>query len=138
MFERSGLWRHADFLRLWASRALSAYGSRITRTALPMIAVATLNESALTTAFLIAGQLAPGVLVAMVAGGFIDRTRKRRILIGADLVRAAALVTMTAAWMLDALAIWHVIVVGAVVGAASALFLITDNTFLPILIGRRQ
>src|SRR5262245_20114916 len=122
MSERTGLWRHGDFLRLWASRALSAYGSRITRTALPMIAVATLDQSALITALLVGGQLAPGIVVGVVAGGFIDRTRKRRILISADLVRAAALVTMTVAWLLDALTMGHVIAVGAVVGAASALF----------------
>jgi len=36
------LWGHADFLRLWAAQAISAYGSRITRTALPIIAIAML------------------------------------------------------------------------------------------------
>src|SRR5262245_12842815 len=138
MVERSGLWRHADFLRLWAAQALSAYGSRITRTALPIIAVSTLDQSAAITSLLMAAQLGPGVVVGMLAGGFIDRSRKRAILIGADLLRAGVLLTLTAAWALGALSIWHVIGVGAVIGAASALFQITDNTYLPALIGRRQ
>ena len=38
------LWRHADFLRLWAAQAVSAFGSRITRTALPYIAVMVLDK----------------------------------------------------------------------------------------------
>lgn len=135
---RDGLWRHADFLRLWAAQAFSAFGSRITRTALPIIAVATLDESAAVVSILMALQIAPGLVVGLFAGGFIDRSRKRRILIGADLVRALAVLSLTAAWALGALSIIHVIAVGAVVGAASALFQITDNTYLPALIGRRQ
>ncbi|MGN6104057.1 MAG: MFS transporter [Kofleriaceae bacterium] len=138
MFERDGLWRHADFLRLWAAQAFSAFGSRITRTALPIIAVATLDQSEAIVSLLMALQIAPGLFVGMFAGGLIDRSRKRRILVAADLIRAGAVASLTIAWALGALAIWHVIVVGAVVGGASALFQITDNTYLPALIGRRQ
>ena len=46
MFERTGLWRHADFMRLWSAQMFSAFGSRITRTALPIIAVSTLDQMA--------------------------------------------------------------------------------------------
>src|SRR5436189_217392 len=38
----SPLWRHAPFNRLWAAQALSAFGNRITRTAIPIIAVSVL------------------------------------------------------------------------------------------------
>lgn len=138
MFARDGLWRHADFLRLWAAQAFSAFGSRITRTALPVIAVSTLDQSEAIVSLLMALQIAPGLFVGMFSGGFIDRSRKRRILVAADLIRAGAVVSLTLAWVLGALAIWHLIVVGAVVGGASALFQITDNTYLPALIGRRQ
>lgn len=138
MFERTGLWRHGDFLRLWAAQAVSAFGFRITRTALPIIAVTTLAQPEVMVSLLMALQIAPGLLVGLVAGGWIDRSRKRRILIAADLIRAAAVASLTIAWAIGALSIWHVLATGAVVGAASALFQITDNTYLPSLIGRRQ
>jgi hypothetical protein len=133
-----GLWGHADFLRLWAAQAVSAFGSRITRTALPIIAVTTLGQPDAIIGLLAAMQLVPGVALAMLAGGFVDRGRKRRILIGADLIRAALVASLTLAWALGALSMVHVVLVGASVGAASALFQITDVAYLPALIGRRR
>src|SRR5262245_6926731 len=128
---RGDLWHHADFLRLWAAQAISAFGSRITRTALPIIAVTTLGQSEAVVGVLAAMQLVPGVLLAIVAGGLVDRGRKRRILIGADLVRAGLVGSLTLAWALDVLSMAQVIIVGAGVGAATALFQITDVAYLP-------
>ena len=136
--ERSRLWRHPDFLRLWAAQAVSAYGSRITRTALPIIAITLLHQPESVVGVLMAAQLAPGVILALFAGGFIDRGNKRRILIGADLIRAVAVASLTLVWALDVLSTMHVLVVGAIVGAASAMFAITDNAYLPALIGKSQ
>ncbi|TMQ07258.1 MAG: MFS transporter [Deltaproteobacteria bacterium] len=142
---RDDLWHHADFLRLWAAQAISAFGSRITRTALPIIAVITLGQSEAIVGVLAAMQLFPGLILAILAGGMVDRGRKRRILITADLIRAALVASLTAAWALGLLseahgtgAMLHVIVVGAGVGAATALFQITDVAYLPSLIGRRR
>src|SRR5690242_14020095 len=98
MFERTGLWRHGDFLRLWAAQAVSAFGFRITRTALPIIAVTTLDQPEVVVSLLMALQIAPGLVVGLVAGGWIDRSSKRRILIAADLIRAAAVSSLTIAW----------------------------------------
>ena len=136
--ERSSLWRHADFLRLWAAQAISAYGSRITRTALPIIAISMLDQSESVIGLLVMMQLAPGVILALFAGGFIDRGNKRRILIAADLIRAGAVASLTVSWAIGLLSMAQVIVVGAVVGASSAMFAITDNAYLPALIGRSQ
>jgi MFS family permease len=132
----TGLRRHADFKRLWAAQAVSAFGSRITRTALPIIAVSTLDQPDSIVGILMAMQLAPGVILAMFAGGFVDRGDKRRILIGADLVRAGVVASLTIAWALGMLSMVHLIVCGAIVGAASALFQITDTSYLPALIGK--
>jgi hypothetical protein len=87
---------------------------------------------------LAAMQLVPGIALAMVAGGVVDRGHKRRILIAAALIRAALVASLTVAWALGALAMAHVILVGAGVGAATALFQITDVAYLPQLIGRRR
>ncbi len=135
---RRGLWGHADFMRLWAAQAISAFGSRITRTALPIIAVVSLGEPESIVGALVALQLAPGVLLSLVTGGFVDRGRKRRILIAADLVRAFAIISLTIAWAFGALAVAHVITVGAIVAAATSVFQIADVAYLPALIGAEQ
>ncbi len=137
MLPRTGLWAHADFMRLWSAQAISAYGSRITRTALPIIAVTTLGEPSTVVALLGSVYLIPGIVLALVAGGVVDRNRKRRILIGADIVRAFAVASVTVAWAMHVLSIWHLVAVGALVGAASALFTIADVAYLPTLIERK-
>jgi MFS family permease len=100
---RPGLWAHRDFLRLWAAQAISAYGARITRTALPIIAIAMLDQPESAVGVLVAGQLAPGVVLALFVGGLIDRGNKRSILIAADVVRALAVASLTIAWAAGAL-----------------------------------
>jgi hypothetical protein len=138
MFPRTGLWRHADFMRLWSAQMFSAFGSRITRTALPIIAVSTLDQEEWIVGLLMVLQLAPGILVGLTFGGFIDRNSKRSILIWADVVRAITVASLTLAWLLGILSMVHVMVVGAVVGGASALFQITDNAYLPSLIPKQD
>ena len=136
MSRRAGLWGHADFRRLWGAQAISAFGSRITRTALPIIAVKTLHEPPAVLGVLAALPLVASVIVALFTGGFVDRSYKRRILIAADLFRSAVVASLTVAWALGVLAIWHVIAVGVLVGAASALDQITDVAYLPALIDK--
>jgi MFS family permease len=123
-------------MRLWIAQAVSAFGSRITRTALPIIAVATLGESESVVALLASVSLAPGAVLALFAGGFVDRGKKRRILVLADVIRALAIISLTIAWACGVLSIVHVCLVGAVVGAASALFQIADVAYLPALVER--
>lgn len=130
-----GLWRHPDFLRLWGAQIASAFGSRITRTALPIIAILSLRASPVEVAVLSALGVAPGAFVGLFAGGRVDRSAKRPLLIGADLVRAGLILTIPAAAWLGALSMPQLYLVAAAVGAATSLFQIADNTYLPALVG---
>jgi MFS family permease len=134
----SGLWREADFLRLWSAQGISALGSRITRTALPILAVLTIGATVEQVAVLSALALAPGVIVGLAMGGRIDRRAKRPMLIGADLFRAALLLTVPAAAWLGWLGMGQLYAVAALAGAATTLFQIADKAYLPALIGRER
>ena len=129
---------HADFRRLWAAQAVSAIGSRITRTALPIIAINSLGASATAVSVLSAMGLAPGVIVALFAAGRIDRSRKRPLLIAMDLARAGLLLTLPVAAWLGVLTMAHLIVVATLTGAATAIFRIADTAYLPRLINSAQ
>lgn len=133
---RGGLWRHADFLRLWGAQAGSAFGSRITRTALPIIAILTVRATATEVAVLSALTVAPGVLVGLLAGGYVDRARRLPLLIGADLARALVILTIPVAAWAGWLSMPQLYVVAALVAAATTLFQIADTSFLPTLVGR--
>jgi len=128
------LWAHADFRRLWAAQAVSAVGSRITRTAVPIIAISSLGASATMVSVLSAMTMAPGVVIALFASGAIDRARKRPLLIAMDVVRAGLLLTLPLAALAGALTIMHLIVVAALTGAATAVFVIAKSAYLPRLV----
>lgn len=134
----NSLWGHADFRRLWAAQAVSAIGSRITRTALPIIAINSLGASATAVSILSAMALAPGVIVALFAAGRIDRSRKRPLLIAMDLARAGLLLTLPVAAWLGVLTIAHLVVVAALTGAATAIFHVADSAYLPRLVDSSQ
>jgi MFS family permease len=136
--EPASLWTHENFRRLWAAQAVSAVGSRITRTALPIIAISSLNASATAVGVLSALTMAPGVVVALFAGGMIDRTRKRPLLIAMDVARAALLMTLPLAAAFGLLTMAQLVVVATLTGAATAIFLIAKSAYLPRLIETRQ
>ncbi|HWA61728.1 MAG TPA: MFS transporter, partial [Caulobacteraceae bacterium] len=80
----------------------------------------------------------PAIVVGLAGGGFVDRTRRRPVLVGADLGRAVALATIPLAAVTHRLGMVQLYVVAAVVGALSVLFDIADHAYLPTLIRRDQ
>ncbi|AWM88711.1 MFS transporter [Microvirga sp. 17 mud 1-3] len=135
---RGGLWRNPDFMRLWAAQSLSAVGARFTREGLPIIAALLLDASATDLGLLVALSALPGVLLSPFAGAWIDRTRRRRVLILADLVRAAALVTLPVMAWLGTITIGQVMGVAAVVALFSMVFQTADNAYLPTVVEKEQ
>jgi predicted MFS family arabinose efflux permease len=130
------LWRQGDFRRLWAAQAVSDFGARITREGLPMMAVLTLGATPAQLGLLAAAAGAPALIVGLCFGGFVDRSRRRPVLIGADLIRAAILISLPIAAWQGALSLWLVLAAAALVAGASSLFDIADHAYLPSLVGR--
>jgi MFS family permease len=135
---RAGLWRHRDFLLLWSAQGISAVGSRITRTALPMAAILVAGAGALDLGFLALTLTLPRALLAWVGGGFVDRHRRRPVLIGADIVRCVALIAIPLAAWRGALSLPLLYAIAAITGTATVLFELADHVFITDLVGREQ
>lgn len=133
----SPLWRHGDFLRLWAAQTVSDFGARITREGLAIMAVMGLSASPGQLGLLSALANGPGLLVGLAAGDFVDHTARRPILIAADFARAVVLLTLPIAAWLHLLSMLQVYATAALVGAGSVLFDIADHAYLPGLVSRR-
>jgi hypothetical protein len=138
MSSQPSLWRHGDFRRLWAAQSVSDFGARITREGLPMMAVTSLAATPAQLGLLAALANGPAVLVGLACGDFVDHTARRPILIAADLVRAAILITLPLAAWLHLLSLLQVYAAAALVGAASVLFDIADHAYLPSLVGKAR
>jgi len=138
MSPASALWRDRDFVRLWSAQAVSAFGARITREGLPIAAVLSLGASPAQLGLLSALSNGPALLVGLAAGGFVDRSKRRGLMMAADLVRAVVLASIPVAALLHVLTLPHLYVAAALVGAASVLFEIADHAFLPGLVARED
>ncbi len=130
--------RHAGFLRLWAAQTVSSFGARIAREGFAMSAILAIHASPTELGWLAALSRGPGAVVGLFAGGFVDRTSRRGVMIASDLARTALLLTIPLAAWLHVLAMPQLYVVAALVGAASVLFEIADHAFLPSLIAREH
>ncbi|MBL6852413.1 MAG: MFS transporter [Alphaproteobacteria bacterium] len=138
-FRPSGaLWKHAGFLRLWAAQTVSSFGARIAREGFAMTAILSIHAAPWELGLLAAFARGPGIVVGFFAGGIVDRTQRRRVMIASDLVRVLLILTIPAAAWLGVLTMLQLYAVAALVGAASVFFDIADHAFLPSLIEREN
>jgi MFS family permease len=136
--QRTGLWRHRDFRLLWGAETISQFGTQVTFLALPLVAIISLDESTFRVAALTSVQFLPFLLFTLPAGVWVDRLRRRPILVAGDLVRALALVTIPIAYWADVLTIWQLYVVAFVHGIGTVFFDVAYQSYLPSLVGREQ
>ncbi len=128
------LLRHPDFLKLWTAETVSVFGSQISALAIPLIAVLTLEVSPFDVALLGTIEMLPFILFTLPAGAWVDRLRRRPIMITGDLGRAAALATIPLAYAFGALTIWQLYVVGFVTGVLTVFFDVSNQSYLPSII----
>jgi MFS family permease len=138
VWPRGGLWRHGDFLKLWGGQTISLFGTQISQLAMPLAAILVLDASAFEVAVLGMVEFLPFLLFALPAGVWVDRLRRRPILIVADLGRAVALVSVPLAYSADALTIWQLYIVGFAVGTLTVFFDVAYQSYLPSLVAREQ
>jgi MFS family permease len=130
----ASLWRHREFQKFWAGSAISDVGSQITALAVPLIAALTLDATPWQMGLLSAAGSAPILLVGLFAGVWVDRVRRRPVLIAADLGRAALLLIIPLAAVSGVLRIELLYAVLLLTGALTVLFDVADMSFLPSLV----
>jgi len=128
------LWRDGNFLTLWSGQALAQLGSQVAELAIPVLAVLLLGASELEVGFLNAAGVAAFLVVGLPAGAWIDRMRKRRVMIWADAVRAVALGVVPLLWWAGLLEMWHLYAVALVVGVATVFFDVSYQSIIPSLV----
>jgi len=132
------LWSHRDFRLLWAGDTVSQFGSTIGRTVLPLLAVGALAATPFEMGVLSAASTAAFLLIGLPAGVWVDRLRRRPVMLVADFTRVALLLSVPPAWWLGVLTLPHLVVVALLVGAATVMFDIAYQSYLPALVGREQ
>jgi MFS family permease len=133
-----GLWRHTEFVKLWAGQSISLFGSEISQLAIPLTAALVLNASPAQMGLLGAFEFAPFLLLSLFAGVWVDRLPRRPILIVADIGRAILLGSIPVAALLDMLRIEQLYLVGILSGALTVFFDVANQSYLPVLVNREH
>ena len=131
----SSLWRHPDFLKLWAGQTVSELGSVVTRTAVPLVALLVLGAGPFQLALLVVAASLAVLLVSLIAGAWVDRLRRRPLLIAADAIRAVLLFSIPLAYVAGVLHIEQLYVVAFVEAGLGSLFNSAYPAYVPSLIG---
>lgn len=132
------LWRHADFMKLWTAQTISVFGTGFTQLALPLIAVTLLGATPAQMGFLGAAEYLPFLLFGLVAGVWVDRWRRRPVLIVSDAGRALVLGTIPLAAAGRVLGMPQLYLVGFAAGILTVFFDVAYQAYLPALVDRRQ
>ena len=136
--DRSSLWRHADFLKLWAGQTISLIGSQISFLVLPLVATITLGATPLQMGFLTAASSLPSLIIGLHAGVLIDRHERRPVMIASDIGRAVLLGLIPLSWTIGALSMELLYIVALVGGMLTLFFDVAYQAFLPTIVDRGQ
>jgi predicted MFS family arabinose efflux permease len=134
----SGLWKNPDFVKLWTGQTISELGSRVSREGIPLTAVLVLHAGTVQMGFLSALGGAAVLVFGLVAGVWVDRLRRRPILIATDLGRAALLASIPAAALAGVLGMGQLYLVAALAGILTVFFDVAYQSYLPALVPRDQ
>ena len=133
-----GLWRNPNFLKLWGGQSISILGSSVTSLALPTTAILVLRATPFEVGLLIALVRVPFPILALFAGAWVDRVRRRPLMIAADLGQLVTLGSIPLAAAFDVLTLNQLYAVALVTGLFTVIFDVSYLAYLPSLVGRQS
>jgi MFS family permease len=128
------LWRNTELRRILTGELISDFGSQIGELALPIFAATTLGATAGQMAALLGAEYVPRIVVGLAAAGWIDRVRRRPVLIATNLARFVALSLVALAAWRQVLNIEHLYLIALVMAGLDVLFTSTFAAYLPTLV----
>jgi MFS family permease len=135
---QGSLWRNRDFLNLWSAETIAQLGHQFGVVAIPLIAALTLGSSPMEMGILAAAGQVPRLAVGFFAGAWVDRLRRKPIMIGMNLGRALTYAAIPIGAMLDILSFPLLLAVALVAGVQAVFFDAAWSAFIPNLVGRKD
>jgi MFS family permease len=130
------LWANADFLKLWTGQSISELGTQVSQLAIPIVAAVALHASPIVFSLIAVFGFLPFILFALPAGAWVDRMRRKRVLVVGDAARAVLLATIPITYAFGALTIWQLLAIQFVVGIFTVFFDVAYQSYLPQLVHR--
>lgn len=135
---RSVLLRHPDFMKLWAGETVSLFGTRMGDVAISFAAVIALKATPFQIGLLAAAGTVPTLVLSLFVGVWVDRIRRRPILIATDIARTIVLGTIPIAAIFGALRMTQLYAVMLVDAVLDLFFSVAYRSYLPSLVNRED
>jgi hypothetical protein len=129
--------RNRDFMLLQAGQLLSGAGSQSSTLAYPLLVLAA-THSAAQAGLVSFAAIAPMAVFGLFAGAAADRWSRKRLMIAADVVRAAAIAALASAILLDRLALWQILLASVIEATATTFFAAAHPGALRAVVPVRQ
>ena len=132
------LWHNADFVKFWTGETVSLFGTQVTYLALPLTAMYAFKASAAEVGILRFVQLAPYIGLALLFGVWVDRHRRRPVMLWANVVRMVLIGLVPALHLAGWLTMPALLVIACAVGVASVLFDVSWMPYVPSVVDREH
>ena len=135
---KGNLWRHRDFLRFWTGDTITQFTGQISGLALPTVAILTLQVTGFQLGVLNALGFIAFPTLGLFVGVWMDRMRRRPVMIVANLIQVATLATVPAAFVFGVLGLYQLYAVSLVMGTTTLFFDVAYQSYLPSLVDKED
>ncbi|HEV7743331.1 MAG TPA: MFS transporter [Pseudolysinimonas sp.] len=125
-----------DVRLLLAGQTTSQLGTQVSGVAIPLLAVGALSATTFEIGLLGAASTIAFAVLGLPAGAWLDRVRRRPVLVASDIVRAVLLVSIPIAGILGILTMTQLLVVALLTGVARVFFDVGYQSYIPSVVGR--
>ncbi|GAA2677526.1 MULTISPECIES: MFS transporter [Actinosynnema] len=132
------LWHNGDFMKFWVGETVSLLGTQVTILALPLTAIHSLDATDSQVGVLRFVQLAPYLGLALILGIWVDRVRRRQVMLWTNAARMALIGLIPLLYALDQLTIPALLVIACLIGVASVLFDLSWMSYVPTLVKKPE
>ena len=128
----------SSFFRYWTAAAISSFGSAVTAVATPVLVVQLLGATPFEVGLVNAAQFVPYAVLGLIAGVYVDRWRRKPVLVWASVGRALSLGAIPVLWLVGVLQIWMLVIALLLYGAFSVFGFAATQSLLPRLVPRAR
>lgn len=132
------LWKHHDFMCYWSGQAVSLFGTQVTVIALPLVAILTLHGSTKQVGLLRFFEFLPFILLSLFVGVWLDRWRRKPIMMASNAIRAVLIGLVPLLYVLDMLHMVDLYVIAFAVGVFAVFFDVGYLSYIPTLVTREH
>ena len=132
------LWKHGDFLKFWTGDTITQFTGQISGLALPTIAILSLQVTGFQLGVLNALGFIAFPTLGLFVGVWMDRMKRKPVMIVANLVQVATLASVPAAFVFGVLGLYQLYLVSLIMGTSTLFFDVAYQSYLPTLVDRED